>query len=76
MVTFDSLLRGYKRTTAINDYISVRNNDMLKAQVGEQMKELRAKAMSTINTAYPFDPTSIVQPSIGALPYQDLLQGL
>lgn len=70
--SLDSLLRGYERTTAINDYISVRNNDMLKAQTGEQIKELRAKAISYINTAYPFDPTSIVQPSIGA----NLLSGL
>ena len=74
--SLDSLLRGYKRTTAINDYISVRNNDMLRSQVGEQMKELRAKAMSTSNTAYPFDPTSIVKPSIGATVLSSFSSGL
>lgn len=64
--SIDSLSRGYERTTAINEFVSGENIHMKDAQKVQNLKELRTKALSYINTAYPFDPTSIVKPSIGA----------
>lgn len=70
--SIDSLLRGYDRTMAINDFVSAENIRMMGLQTNQEIKALRAKAISAINTGHPFDPNSIVKPSIGA----NLLTGL
>lgn len=69
--SIDSLLRGYDRATAINDYVSAKNIKYMGLQTKEEIKGLRARAINTINQAQ-IDPNSIIEPDLGA----NLLAGL
>jgi hypothetical protein len=69
--SIDSLLRGYDRSIAINDYISGKNIQMLGYQTDQSIKSLRVQAQNTINNGQNSLP-AINTPSVGAA----LLQGL
>jgi len=64
--SIDSLLRGYERTSAINDFVSARNLKMQGYQLSQELKAMKAKAQSAINLGQPFDYSSIVKPQVGA----------
>lgn len=62
----ETLMRGYEREQALNDYYTAKTAQLKGYQLGQDMESLRAKAQSAINLAIPYDSSKIVQPNVGA----------
>ena len=54
-----SLMRGYERANAVNDYIAAKNLEMKGMQVKQNIKSLEAKAQSAINLGVPYSASSM-----------------
>lgn len=50
-----SLMQGYERASAINDYTSAKNLEMKGMQTKQEIKSLKAKAQSAINLGVPYN---------------------
>lgn len=54
-----SLMQGYERANAVNDYVAAKNLEMKGMQVKQNIKSLEAKAQSAINLGVPFSASSM-----------------
>ena len=54
-----SLMQGYERASAVNDYVAAKNLEMKGMQVKQNIKSLEAKAQSAINLGVPFSASSM-----------------
>ena len=53
--SLSSLMQGYERASAINDYTSAKNLEMKGMQTQQEIKSLKAKAQSAINLGVPYN---------------------
>ena len=54
-----SLMQGYERANAVNDYVAAKNLEMKGMQVKQNIKSLEAKAQSAINLGVPYSASSM-----------------
>lgn len=54
-----SLMQGYERASAVNDYVAAKNLEMKGMQVKQNIKSLEAKAQSAINLGVPYSASSM-----------------
>lgn len=64
--SIETLLNGYEREQALNDYYTAKTMQFKGYQLNQDMASLRAKAETAINLAEPYDPSKIVQPNLGS----------
>lgn len=64
--SIESLMNGYEREQAMNDYYTAKTMQLKGYQLNQDMASLRAKAETAINLGEPYDPSKIVQPNLGA----------
>ena len=53
--SLSSLMRGYERASAINDFTAAKNLEMKGIQLKQDIKSLKAKAQSAINLGIPYN---------------------
>lgn len=72
-LSLKSLLAGYDRNSAMNNYIAGRNMDMKYRQTQQEIKGYQSEAQGRINSVTPYVPS---YQSVGAAVLQGVSQGI